>query len=778
MDIRGDGGYAVFCGENAKGPYVWNRRMWPDPCTLALYDLLKQVISLSSKSAPANAGRRPDGATANPRANADDTSDAIISADQLIGWALERSVLGRNNAGFQLACQLRDSARYTEGEAASILVQRYVPVVGTLDQKGNFAPYTEAEALASVHQAYSRSPREPWLIASVSAPADASGSTTPPSPPTDEPPNSPPSSPPPPGAPPPLGPQLVPPGGQRSDGKPIILLEPPWGPIIEKVMEAIYRLNQDEPQLFSRNGLLFQVIADENGKYFMRQATQDVMLMIIDRAAAFLKMGRNGPAPAFPPERLVGLVIARIGELLRDEPDRVKLPKLIGIAETPLVRKDGTILRRTEPGYDPDTFLFCALNPSLCNLDVPESPTNDDLTWARDTLHDALDDFCFGEPKNVNLANVLMALLTPLLRLFVSDQTPIMMINAVTPGTGKTLLAKFISVVSIGHVEAVTTAPGSREIGEWRKRITSFLHGGSSLVVIDNVAFTLESADLCAAVTAPIFVDRLLGTNTTIRASTTGCFWIFTGNGLRPLGDLVRRCFWVQMDAQLSDPTQRTGFRHGQDAEFLEWTQNSRTQILRSLLILCRHWFVCGCPPSKTPRIFGSFGKWAQLAAVLECGGIEGALQHVGDIYVDPRAEEWEEFLEVINEVVKEVIFPITGCAEFTVVTLRNLMRETSWGPDYPLREGLPRVTAQRLRDALPDGLAQRADKPGFTVELGIAFRQQRGRRYGANGIRIVNVTGPSGKAKKSRNKTLWKIETDQDGARHDEPATGSRARA
>ena len=642
MDIRGDGGYAVFCGQNEKGPYIWNRRMWPDPCTPAVYDMLQQIISLCSNSASANGACRPDRAQANGRVNGDYARYASVTADQLIARALKQSALGRNNAGFQLACQLRDSGLYTEAEAAGILLQHYVPAVGPFDQKGNCAPYTETEALASVRQAYSRAPREPWLTSKGLTPSGG-GSPTPPSPPAGAPPGSPPSSPPPPGAPPPLGPQLVPPGGQSFGGKPVILLEPPWGPIIQQVMEAIYQLNRAEPQLFSRHGLLFQVVADENGRYAMRQATLDVLLIFVDRAAAFLKMGRNGLIRSFPPERLIGLIIASLGELLRDESSRVNLPKLIGIAETPVVRRDGTILLRSKPSYDADSFLFFALNPSLSNLDVPELPTDDDLTWARETLHDALDDFCFGEPKNVNFANVVMALLTPLMRLFVNDQSPILMINATTPGTGKTLLAKFICVVCLGHIEAVTTAPGSREVGEWRKRIISFLHGGSNLVIVDNLHFTIESADLCAAVTAPVFVDRLLGTNLTIRASTTGCFWIFTGNGLRPIGDLVRRCFWVLLDAQLSNPTQRTSFRHGQDAEFLEWALNSRTQILRALLILCRHWFVRGCPLSKAPKLFGGFSKWAQLAAVLDCGGIDGALQHIGDIYVDPEAEQWQE---------------------------------------------------------------------------------------------------------------------------------------
>jgi hypothetical protein len=161
MDVRGDGGYAVFCGRNEKGPYIWNRPIWPDPCTPALYDLLREIISLSPKSAAANGPRPPRGAPVNGRPNINHGHPSAASADPLVAWALRQSVRGRNNAGFSLACQLRDSGLYTESEAASIMLKYYVPAVSPLDQKGNSAPYTEAEALASVRQAYRMVPRGP-----------------------------------------------------------------------------------------------------------------------------------------------------------------------------------------------------------------------------------------------------------------------------------------------------------------------------------------------------------------------------------------------------------------------------------------------------------------------------------------------------------------------------------------------------------------------------------------------------------------------------------------
>jgi hypothetical protein len=723
--------------------------MWPDPCTPALRALIAEIVAHSAQPTPGSANGASSNGAAYGRAH--NSSGSVISVEQLIAWALKKSVTGRNIAGFYLAVQLRD-AGLNQDEAERILLERYVPAVGGFDQKGIWAPYTEAEALASVRQAYSRPARTPWKFdLRFQHAADLGGGSAPP---PSTPPASPPPSPPaPPGTPPPFGPQLVPPGG-HSSGRPEIVVEPPWEPVIEQALDALSRLNQIETQLFVRGALLVEVVADGEAKFYIRPVDQDVMILALDRAAYFYRQTKKGLTRIFPSEKLAKLVRAKIGEFLRDEPGQTDLPRLDNIAETPVVRPDGTILRKPK-GYDRDTFLYCALNPSLLDLDIPDFPTDDDLKWARETLHDALDDFCFSEPKEVNFANVLMALLTLPMRLVIGDdQTPILMINATTPGTGKTLLAKFICIVCLGHIETLTTAPEGRETGEWRKRITSFLLEGSNIVIVDNLIFTLESAELCAAVTSPVFADRLLGTNTKVRPRSN-CFWIFTGNGLRPRGDLVRRCYWIYMDPQLADPTQRTGFRHGEDAEFLQWALENRTSLLRALFILYRNWVVRGCPPCKNPRHFGGFSKWSQLAAILECGGVNGALGHTHDVYVDPSGEEWEDFLEVIDQV--------TYGEEFTVVTLRNILREVTWNPNLLPRGGHePSTNAQKLRDALPDGLAQLADRPGFTNALGLIFRQQKNRRYGATEIRIVSVIGPDGKVKKDHNKTIWKIETNE----------------
>ena len=152
LDIRGDGGYAVFCGQNESGSYEWVREMRPDPLDTVPTNL-RALLGLLHP--PESGTRRPPAST-----NSQTHSRDRVAADCLIGRALEQAAGGRNDAGFWLAAQLRDNG-YSRAEAEAILSE-FASRVPPSNSKGHDEPYTRAEALASVEQAYQHSPREPW----------------------------------------------------------------------------------------------------------------------------------------------------------------------------------------------------------------------------------------------------------------------------------------------------------------------------------------------------------------------------------------------------------------------------------------------------------------------------------------------------------------------------------------------------------------------------------------------------------------------------------------
>ena len=152
LDIRGDGGYAIFCGRNESGSYQWVREMRPDPLDKVPSNL-RALLGLLHP--PERGAQRPPAPTSSQTHSRD-----RVAADLLIGRALEKAGGGRNDAGFWLAVQLRDNG-YSRLEAEAGLSE-FVSRVPPSNSKGHDEPYTRAEAEASVEQAYQHSPRAPW----------------------------------------------------------------------------------------------------------------------------------------------------------------------------------------------------------------------------------------------------------------------------------------------------------------------------------------------------------------------------------------------------------------------------------------------------------------------------------------------------------------------------------------------------------------------------------------------------------------------------------------
>ena len=133
FDIKGDGGYAVIYGRNSKGPYTWLRDFEPDPLDILPAEFLHFLGNMEP-----------------PRET------------NWVQWGLDRIGVfgGRNNSGFQLACQLRDNrVPYQSAEDFICDYARRVPPYNTKGEREN---YTEQEALASLKSAYASPAREAW----------------------------------------------------------------------------------------------------------------------------------------------------------------------------------------------------------------------------------------------------------------------------------------------------------------------------------------------------------------------------------------------------------------------------------------------------------------------------------------------------------------------------------------------------------------------------------------------------------------------------------------
>jgi putative DNA primase/helicase len=150
LDIRGDGGYAIFYGVNDRGEYQWLRQPNPDPFESLAADL---------QALPKKCGEQT---SENPAKQTRSSTNGRVQAERLVSEALKRSAGGRNDAGFWLAAQLRDNC-YSQGEAEQVMLD-YACRVPDENTKGQNEQYSRREALASLRQAYARPAREPWVV--------------------------------------------------------------------------------------------------------------------------------------------------------------------------------------------------------------------------------------------------------------------------------------------------------------------------------------------------------------------------------------------------------------------------------------------------------------------------------------------------------------------------------------------------------------------------------------------------------------------------------------
>ena len=84
----------------------------------------------------------------------------------------------------------------------------------------------------------------------------------------------------------------------------------------------------------------------------------------------------------------------------------------------------------------------------------------------------------------------------------------------------------------------------------------------------------------------------------------------------------------------------------------------------------------------------------------------------------NPDAVQWESFLLTLHEVFYQ--------SPFIVSDVEKKLQEKTYNPEMRLTE--PSTNASRLRDSLPDWIAEVVDRPGFLKQrLGKSFTQRRG---------------------------------------------------
>jgi hypothetical protein len=394
----------------------------------------------------------------------------------------------------------------------------------------------------------------------------------------------------------------------NKSGRPAIYVN--HGQLRERTRQAVAALLQrnDPPALFCRSELVR--LRDET--FELEALDTRGVLAELAEAADWIKSGEDGVAVSDPPDKVVQAILGA---------RTLPFPLIDTVARAPFFTRSGQLV--VQPGYYPEARVYLGLEPALASqlgsLSFPDQPAVEDVAWACAQLDDLFGDFPFADAASRTHAKALTLL--PFVRPMIDGPTPNHAVNAPHrgEGTGKGLLIRTACVPGLGEVAA---SPETTDKEEMRKVLTAAVIEGAPIVWFDNVHSEIKSGPLAAILTAPDWVDRVLGKSRRFRGKVLTT-WCVAGNALRFTREQQRRAIMIRIDANVPRPWERTGFAH----QLPGWALKHRATLIRACVILVRNWIAHGQPAGT--RTLGSFESWAHvIGGILESAGIEGFLDN------------------------------------------------------------------------------------------------------------------------------------------------------
>lgn len=377
--------------------------------------------------------------------------------------------------------------------------------------------------------------------------------------------------------------------------------------------------------------------------------TVDGLVLMAHRIARPVAFSQGEPGEKVERDASLPASIAR---MYLDSRGDWQLPVLNGIASTPLLRDDGTIVASS--GYDGESGMWVQDVPEL---QVAEAPTRGDAEEALLLVRRAFRTFCFADAATieedglnvVDLANppgqdesgFLNALLTAVCRPSL-PLAPGILVTAASlsgAGAGKGLLTRCLSLIAFGREPHAVTGGASTE--EMEKRMSAELIGGAPILFLDNLNDTALKSDLLAsAITERPARIRILG-QTRMATLNSSALVVLTGNGLSVSEDLARRFIAVDLDPRTEHPEARP-FRSDLRREIL----SRRLELVGALLTIWRWGRRQGLPNGRPLGSFDAWGRWVRdpLLALGCCDPAERIRQMKRK---DARRESVAEVFEV-----------------------------------------------------------------------------------------------------------------------------------
>lgn len=355
--------------------------------------------------------------------------------------------------------------------------------------------------------------------------------------------------------------------------------------------EELLVINSEQFGIYEHTGLLVQVDQNVAGIISIKEIDCHALMLLLSRIGIFGKYSLR--------DKTINVIDCpeKIANCLLSKQDR-KVPKLMGITNSPTLRDDGSILDK--PGYD-DASGLLFIKGSEKFLHVPEFPTREDAMIALNCLLNVLKDFQFEDSPSRSVA--LCAILTGIVRRALPT-APIFGFSAPKMSSGKSLLADVVSLIVTGVRNSVI-AQAENEAEE-KKQLLALLREGRQIICYDNIEKQFESPSLCAALTSQMLSGRILGKSKMISVPTNALF-LMTGNNLTFTGDISTRVLLCKLDPNTERPEERSF-----DVDLSKYIPEHRGELVAATLTILRAYRIVGMP-AQNIKPFGRFEVWSNV---------------------------------------------------------------------------------------------------------------------------------------------------------------------
>jgi len=386
--------------------------------------------------------------------------------------------------------------------------------------------------------------------------------------------------------------------------------------------------------------------------------------------------------------------------------ERRRLKTLKAALSAPTMRPDGSLV--LNPGYDVQTEILLDLKDPA---EVPSAPTEEQVLRAVDQVLFPFKDFPFV--GGLDRAVLLTACLTAAVRATLPT-SPAFGIDAPVQGSGKTLMAMCLSMLTTGTAPSVWPHSSGRDDEEIRKRLFAALREGSRVICWDNVCGIFDSASLSSALTSELYQDRILGKSESSKIPNKALF-LLTGNNICLGGDLPRRVLKMRLDPKTDRPYAREF-----DLEPVSYIKTNRQGMIEAALTIIRG--AIHLNGSRARGRMASFELWDDLVRQTVCwlhektGCFGDPMDAIDEAQAgDPEQESLFDLLDALRNTflerevsAKEILNAANGSADDLADAVKDITNRT----ELPSSKGLGRALTFRM-DRIVRGLSLKRIKKG-----------------------------------------------------------------